>query len=117
MKKSKVLVALVLVATLLCTLFAACSKDGGTAKPSAGTSEEETTTIKMVVFDFNSSGVDHKDRIQEAVNAVSVPAVNVAADILFLNMGDFASKVQTSIAGGEQIDLITASIMNNASTL
>ncbi|MBR6425506.1 MAG: extracellular solute-binding protein [Oscillospiraceae bacterium] len=117
MKKCKVLVALVLVATLLCTLFAACSKDGGTAKPSAGTSEEETTTIKMVVFDFNSSGVDHKDRIQEAVNAVSVPAVNVAADILFLNMGDFASKVQTSIAGGEQIDLITASIMNNASTL
>ncbi|MBO6054685.1 MAG: extracellular solute-binding protein [Oscillospiraceae bacterium] len=118
MKKAKLLLTLVLIAAMVLAMFAACAKDGGSDRP-AGTpdTQEELATIKMVIFDFNSSGVDHKDRIQEAINAISVPAINVQADILFLNMGDFASKVQSSIAGGEQIDLMTASIMNNASTL
>ena len=118
MKKAKMILALVLVAALVCMLFAACAKSGGGSTPAANTDDKgEKATIKMVIFDFNSTGADHHDRIQKAVNDISVPAINVETDILFLNMGDFASKVQTSIAGGEQIDLMTASIMNNASTL
>ncbi len=117
MKKAKLLIALVLIAAMVLAMFAACAKDGSGKPAAANDKQEDPAVIKMVIFDFNSSGVDHKDRIQEAINAISVPAINVQTDILFLNMGDFASKVQASIAGGEQIDLLTASIMNNASTL
>ncbi len=134
MKTLKKVLAFVLVAALMLALLAACAKDNtpntDTNKPadtntntdtnnnaSTGKEIEELTTIKVVLFDFNSKGGDHGDRIEKAVNALTVPAINVETDITFMSMGDFASKLQVSIAGGERIDVVTSSIMNSASTL
>ena len=119
MKTWKAILALLLVAALMLTLFAAC---GTSEEPSDNSGapiieDDETTEIKMILFDFNSSGIDHADRITEAVNALTVPEINVSADITFMSMGDFVSKVQMTIAGGEQVDLLSACTANNASTL
>ena len=127
MKNFKAILALVLVACLFVTLFAACAKDNtntdtntntnANTNTNTDTSDEEVVTIKAYWFDFNSKAGDHGDRISKAVNALTEANINVKVEFTFMNMGDFSSKLTPAIAGGEQIDVVTASIMNSVSTL
>lgn len=137
MKKCKVIISLVLVVALICALFVACAPADQTGQnndkpvnnPSTSDNnsdntvgdsdqqDEEVVTIKMIANDFQLRGMDHGERINKAINALTIPAINVAVEVTFLGSGDYAAKVQTAIAGGEQIDVLTADFMHSVNTL
>ncbi len=133
MKKVKALLALILVLSLFCMLFAACSNgesgtsgtpagDSGTAdkdtgsssaggndadKPDdAGDAAEEPTEIIFYMYDMRSTGGDYGQPINEAVNEMMEEAINVTLEIHWVNSGDWSSKVNLALSGGERIDVI-----------
>ena len=132
MKKLKAILALILVACLFVTLFAACAKndeqpttnnqpstennqqnntqdedkptDADTQQPDDN-EEVEITDVIFWVFDDRGSGAANEARIEAAMNKITEPE-GVHVDISYLNIGDYKTKVQLAISGGERIDLL-----------
>lgn len=135
MKTSNRWIALLLAAALLCCLFAACATqeaqpeqtpgDAPAANPDATTpdpadadgEDEELRTINFWLFDLSSFGQDHGARITEAVNRITEDTINTHVNITYVSLGDYLSKVQLAISGGEQIDVLCLCVSNKVTNL
>ncbi len=131
MKKIKAILALVLVAILLVTLFAACAEsesvqdnntpsDAGSdtqdKAPAGNDSEEEEeedgqaqgelVTIRFL-YDDSRSCADYADRIEARINELVEPLIGVHVDIDYVSSGDFKTKTIVTLAGGEVYDLMS----------
>ncbi len=125
MRNFKVILSLLLVAVLMCALFAACSEENEpqlqieptanqsensqkepakTDKPTDPETFDEITEIKYAFFDF-SRGEDHMDRIEAAVNEISEKEIGVHVNVIPVFPGDYKSKIGVAIAAGEPYDL------------
>jgi len=156
MKKFKAILALVLVAALFVTLFAACAKTeekpntdtntntntenntntntdtntntGSDDKESAGDDEagepvvespfdpEDPTTVEFYICDTFGKGMDHEERLAAAMNEILEP-MGIHLVPHFMQIGQWVGTMQTSIAGGQRIDLMTYCIANTLSAL
>ena len=124
----KKILALLLVVALFATLFAACGtseEPEGTA-PQGGANGEidygdeedtEITNINFWVYDIYTNGETHGERIEAAVNAISEAEIGVHVDISFLQIGDWMTKFQLAIGGGDSIDLATLCINSTVGAL
>ena len=133
MKKFKAILALLLVAALMLTLFAACSssEEPATDNPPAGNTgdgnngeidygdEEDTemANIEFYFFDLRMTGQDHGERIEAAVNELTEPAINTHVNITYMVIGDWLTKVQLAIGGGEQVDVAALCAGSSVATM
>ena len=138
MKKAKLFLALLLVAALIVSLFAACGQseepsgndgqtggnDGGQAGNEAGGNDgeidyggddEEMAEIVFYMYDLRSTGADHGERINAAVNAITEPE-NIHVDIRWVTMGDWQTAVLLALSSGERMDIITCSMFGGVGT-
>ncbi len=133
MKKFKAILALILVACLFVTLFAACadsSEDNTTNNTDSNTTNTDTNApadngdesadggdealvpfdeeveIKVVLYDMRSTGSDYGDAVEAYANTITKQTLNVIVDYVWVNSGDWASKVNVAISGGERFDVI-----------
>ena len=146
MRKFKAILALVLVAALFVTLFAACantekpSTDGGkdntsntdTNKEPAKDNEdkapaddeakepvdpEEIIDVVLWIPDLNNAGgIDHCDRLEAYVNTITEPE-GIHVDMTYLSLGEFRQKATMDIAAGEKIDLMCYWVGTNVLTM
>lgn len=65
-----------------------------------------------VVIETVTFGAEYADipAIEEAINAITVPAINVSVKILNVGIPEHAQKISMMIAGGEKIDLVMAGL-------
>ena len=129
MKNLKAILSLVLILALTVALFTACAKteQPGTDTPSTPSSESskpdatepeavDPEDVEDVIFwipDMNNAGgVDHGERIEKLVNAITEPK-GIHVTLVYLAGGDYRTKSQLSISGGEQIDLMCYWVGNN----
>ena len=147
MKHLKRMLAVLLVACLVLALFAACSKTvepsntespanttpNNTEKPAAepektpeqkpsesseSTPEEpeEPTEVIFWISDVYAHGADHLDRLTAAMNAITEP-YGVTVKPNYKNIGEWISTVQTSLIGGERVDLMCYSAGSGVTTM
>lgn len=119
MKKWCAVLALGAALALLLALLGACSGQLGDSveseEPQTGVVEPETmgddqelAEINFWLLDVYSRGGDHGARIQQAINAITEPAIGASVNLTYMSLGEWKTKVQLSLAGGERIDLLTA---------
>ncbi len=65
-----------------------------------------------VVIETVTFGAEYKDipAIEEAINAITVPATNVTVKILNVGIPQHAQKISMMIAGNEKVDLVMAGL-------
>ena len=107
MKKFKAILALILVAALFVTLFAACANNDkpNTDNTNKDTDPDEIVNIRVAYLDV----LDQKDgheRIEAAMNAISEKEIGVHCDLVFWGMGEYVTQTGLAMAGGEQIDAL-----------
>ena len=146
MKKLKAILALVLVAALMLTLFAACGNseqadDPGTGGQTGGNEtggnetggnetggqtgeidygeeeDEEMATIEFYFFDLRMTGADYGEHVVEAINEITEERINTHVNITYMVIGDWTTKVQLAIGGGEQVDVMGFQAGNGISTM
>ena len=143
MKKFKAILALVLVAALFVTLFAACAQnsetpntdntntntntntnndantntdtgaDEGETNVDAGEEAlvpfDETRELKIVLYDMRATGGDFGQPVAEYANSITKETINVVAEYAWVGPGDWQSKVNVAISGGERFDVMNLS--------
>ncbi len=140
MKNWKAVLSLVLALCLLAALLAACSSGEGTADAGQGSTDSGSSTqndaqtqdpadtgedagedvggeeVEIVDVEFwmrDTSGTagDHLDRLEEALNRITEPE-GIHINLTYMQFGDWKTKVQLAIGGGERIDLCGYCSMN-----
>ncbi len=129
MKRFKAILALLLVAALLCMLFAACASEGeSTGTPDSGSDKTENTTggcgsgdktddsasadpeeivnIVLAYLDVSGNETSEWDRMAAYVNEISEPEIGVHVEFVIGQMGDYGTTIPMMIAGNEQLDLV-----------
>jgi putative aldouronate transport system substrate-binding protein len=126
------------LALLLAMIFAvsltACSKSTDT-KSETTTDPQSTETsgtggAEDSVIDFDEEpyevaienvtlGAEYPDTaaVEEAINAITVPAINCKVKIVNYHIADHATKVSLAVAGGDKLDLINTGLTTSLSTL
>ena len=131
MKSFKKILALLLAVALLATLLAACgtseepSGDNTGNTGNTGTGEidygdeddTEITEINFWIYDVYTNGETHGERIEAAINAISEAEIGVHANITFMQIGDWLTKFQLGVSGGDQIDLATLCVGSTVGSL
>ncbi|HHV12350.1 MAG TPA: extracellular solute-binding protein [Clostridiales bacterium] len=114
--KRKVL-ALIMVAVMLMASFAGCSNKGGetenTGTGSAGTDSQaeatsapEKTEHLIITYLYMAAAPADLLKVQDAVNAITVPAINVEVEFKPLGIGDSFTNYSLWISSGETVDLM-----------
>ena len=140
MKKGKAILALVLIAALLLTLFAACGQSEEPSNSNTGDQtggnetggetggnngeidygedeDEEMANIEFYFFDLRMTGADYGEHVVEAINAITEEKINTHVNITYMVIGDFLTKVQLAIGGGEQVDVISLAVTSTIATM
>ena len=130
MNRKKALLSLLLIAALLLSLLGACSNteepapqpdsqtpgdttppadsgdpaDSGT--PEGGYTEDDATDIYVSYMIFSTIDSDETARIEEAMNAITVPEFGLNVHLMIWDIGSYATQAGMRIAGGEPYDVI-----------
>jgi putative aldouronate transport system substrate-binding protein len=139
MNKMKKFLALALV-LIFTVSFTACSSNKTNDTPqdtstettddAQATEAPSTDDTSASVIDFDEEpyevaienvtlGAEYPDTtaVEEAVNAITVPAINVKVKIVNYHIADHATKVSLAVAGGDKLDLISTGLTTALSTL
>jgi putative aldouronate transport system substrate-binding protein len=133
MKSMRKILAL-LLAMIFVVSMTACSKS--TEKKSETTTDPQSTETSGTngseesVIDFDEEpyvvaienvtlGSEYPDTaaVEEAINAITVPAINCKVKIVNYHIADHATKVSLAVAGGDKLDLINTGLTTSLSTL
>ena len=117
----KKLVALLLTAVLVLSMLAACGNEEvvetkgdetvagettGEVADSTAETEEELAEIVVAFFFNQPHTADGVARVQEAINAITVPQINTSVTLHPLSLGIWNEQISLMISSGEQIDLM-----------
>ena len=114
--KRKVL-ALLMIAVMLIASFAGCSKKGGevedSSATSAGSEAQVTATAApaetahlVITYLYMAAAPADLQKVQDAVNAITVPEINVEVEFKPLGIGDSFTNYSLWISSGETVDLM-----------
>ncbi len=125
MKKTRIM-ALTLSAVLAISMFAGCgggqttgssTVENGDVVRTASTAEEgDPYEIVVELMTYGSTPAD-TEAVQDAINEITVPAINATVRFLPITVADHATKVGLLTAGGEKVDLIMTGITSSAANL
>lgn len=104
-------VLMLLILTLTACSPAQSSTDSTTSGSTTAPTTEQTTTAgppTKLVISWPVFGNEPPDTglVEEAINALVEPKINVNVDLLILNFSAAAQQYNLMIAGGEQLDLV-----------
>lgn len=102
--KKKQLFALAMAGVMGAGLLAGCGKSGSSAPASgssAGSNEETTEIVWMIRGDEPKN----YDSVMAAVNEKLKEDINMTLDLRFISPGDYETKMQMAMAGGDDWDL------------
>ncbi len=117
MKKTNKLLALLLAVLMVMSIFVGCtSKEATTDTPSNTTDTPDTTNEtapeasedrEFVELDFYimNSPVTDQERVMEKANAIIEDAINAHLNIICIDPGTYAEKINLMINSGEEFDL------------
>ncbi len=125
MKKFKTILALLLVATLMLAMLAACGQSedaqqsGGSTQSGSGSAqndndgeidygdedEDEMGNIEFWYFDLRMTGADYGQHVEDAINAITEEKINTHVNITWVTVADFQNKFTLAMSGGDTIDL------------
>lgn len=106
----KKLLSLVLAGLMTVGVFAGCGRSDTNGTDAVDSKGETTEIIWMV----RSEEPAHYDAVMEAVNAKLKEDLNMTLNLRFIAPGDFDTKMQMAMAGGDEWDLaFTSSWANN----
>lgn len=110
--KKKQLFALAMAGVMGAGLLAGCGKGGSSAPTSGSTSgsNEETTEI---VWMIRGDEPKNYDSVMAAVNEKLKEDINMTLDLRFIAPGDYDTKMQMAMAGGDDWDLCFTSHWSN----
>lgn len=102
MKRFKRLSGAVLATALSASLLAACSNENSQAA-----TEEQTSNPDEIVYSFVTFNKipDNTQAIEEAINKITVPKINVKVKLKPLAISNYAQQVNLDIASGEKLDI------------
>lgn len=66
---------------------------------------DEIAEINYYVLDFMSCSPDDIQLVQDAINAITGPAIGVHVNMTYATPGDYGTMLNMAISGGEQVDL------------
>ncbi len=101
----------------LATLLSACGGDSGETSGSAsGTSGQESTSSEasvseetahiIVTYPYSTTEPEDLEKVQDAVNEITIPAINVEVEFKAIGMSDTFSNYSLWISSGETVDLM-----------
>ena len=93
------------------TQAAATETQAAEATPETEIAEEESPidwedTAEIVVYYFAFAAPQDSEHVEEAINAITVPAINTQIDFNVLDISAYMQQMGVMMAGGEQIDLM-----------
>ncbi len=68
--------------------------------------EDETVEIVMAILDMKGDNSNYDAKIEEAVNAITGPAIGVTVDLKYYDYGNYATQISLAVSGGEVLDLV-----------
>ena len=112
MKKGKAILALILMASLVFTLFVGCgqSEEDYTIDPgeSVSTGEDERELVEINFWYLDPMGQMKEaptvDEVVEQLNAITEEKIGVHVNLEFLTMTEHAQQLSLALAGGERVD-------------
>ena len=134
MKSMRKFLAL-LLSMIFVVSMTACSSKSTDTKSETTTDPQPTQTTgasgsEESVIDFSEEpyevaienvtlGAEYPDTaaVEEAINAITVPAINCKVKIVNYHIADHATKVSLAVAGGDKLDLINTGLTTSLSTL
>lgn len=84
------------------------TENAATPNPAAATNETEKTVELIWYYSFGEIPADLK-LVQDAVNKITLEKINATVKLMPVPSGDYAQKMNTVIASGEQVDLVWTS--------
>lgn len=121
MKKGKRFISLLLAIMMLLALISGCGTPTGSTAGTAGTTSGTGFTeppyeviIQTITF---GSKMDDLPLVEEAINAISLPAINCTVKLQVLAIPTFNTETSLKIADGEKIDLATVGLTTNLSSM
>ena len=110
--KAKRLAALMLAGAMAVSTFGAGSVYAGDGAETGSTAIDFSEEPYELVLECISLGFDNPDTemVEEAVNEITVPAVNVKVKIQFVTPQDQATKLSLMAAGGDKLDIVTCGL-------
>ena len=110
MKRFRVFLALLLITALSLTLFSACNKD---ETPEGGAGVDDPAELADVYIAFlDVEGVyDESERIEAAMNEITEPE-GIHVELLYFDMGSYATQIQLMLGGGERLDVMNIVPLN-----
>lgn len=97
MKQTKKVLSMLLVLTFCITMFSGFAK-------SATTKGSSPDTIVYAFLTFNKIS-ENLGPVEDAINAITVPKINVKVKLKPLDIANYANQINLSIQSGEQLDV------------
>ena len=76
--------------------------------------DEDPYEVAITIIGLNESNND-LEKVEEAVNAITLPKINATVDIQPLFIGDMGTTTTMGIAGGEKMDIVTVGLVYSLS--
>lgn len=113
MKTVKRLVLAVLCLSLVLSMFAGCSKNGGYKEEDVSVVPEDSYEINWILYTAaDKPENDAVNRIEEKVNEYLKDKINATVNMTYFNAGEYAEKMNAKIQANEYYDIcFTASWM------
>lgn len=122
--------SMLLALALLLGSFTGCGEKASSSSESASTPaasvssspalidmEEEPYTVAIQVVTLPGAQFEGKEPREEAINAITVPAINAKVQIQEVWINEIVNKTSMAVAGNEKVDLIHVATVNNLSSL
>ncbi len=96
------------------TAEAGAAEAGEAAEASVINFDEDPYEVAITIIGLNESNND-LEKVEEAVNAITLPKINATVDIQPLFIGDMGTTTTMGIAGGEKMDIVTVGLVYSLS--
>lgn len=118
MKKGKRVLSLLLVMMLLMALISGCGTPAASTASTTGGSGFSEPPYEVIIQTITfGSKMNDLALVEEAINAISLPAINCTVKLQVLGIPTFNTETALKIADGEKIDLAMVGLTTNLSSM
>ena len=101
-----------------CALLATIALSVGCTKTEEASVADSGTPPVVIAIENVTLGAEYPDtaKVEEAINKITLPALNCKVKIINYHIADHAAKVTLAVNGGEQLDIINTGLTTSLSS-